>query len=163
MTFIKLDQADLDSPCRELSNSDLGIVVALVVRWQIIFCRLVLGVQSSCRTSSTIGKIAPTARPKKETNIASTRSSLITCKYCLSTLFLQLEQGNTSTFQLPFLRQHIQTLDHYIPYQFERIPLWRPCKKKNSKTYRNCPRANLLSWCQDLQYGSPPYPAQGYP
>ena len=129
----------------------------------IIFCRLVLGVQSSCRTSSTIGKIAPTARPKKETNIASTRSSLITCKYCLSTLFLQLEQGNTSTFQLPFLRQHIQTLDHYIPYQFERIPLWRPCKKKNSKTYRNCPRANLLSWCQDLQYGSPPYPAQGYP
>ena len=37
MTFIKLDQADLDSPRRELSNSGLEIVVALLVRWQIDF------------------------------------------------------------------------------------------------------------------------------
>ena len=35
MTLIKLDQAGLDSPHRELSNGDLGIFVALLVRWQI--------------------------------------------------------------------------------------------------------------------------------
>ena len=29
MTFIKLDQADLDSPRQELSNGGLGIVLAL--------------------------------------------------------------------------------------------------------------------------------------
>ena len=34
---------------RELSNDGLRIVVALLVRWQIIFCRLVLDVQSSFR------------------------------------------------------------------------------------------------------------------
>ena len=33
MTFTKLDQADLSSPCRELSIGGLGIVVALSVRW----------------------------------------------------------------------------------------------------------------------------------
>ena len=37
MTFIKLDQADLDSPRRELSNGGLEIVVALLVCWQINF------------------------------------------------------------------------------------------------------------------------------
>ena len=37
MTFIKLEQADLDSPRRELSNSGLENVVVLLVRWQIIF------------------------------------------------------------------------------------------------------------------------------
>ena len=37
MTFIKLNQADLDSLRRELSNGGLEIVVALLVRWQIIF------------------------------------------------------------------------------------------------------------------------------
>ena len=31
MTFTKLDPADLDSPCRELSSGGLGIVVALLV------------------------------------------------------------------------------------------------------------------------------------
>ena len=35
MTFTKLDQAGLDSPRRELSNAGLGIVVPLLVRWQI--------------------------------------------------------------------------------------------------------------------------------
>ena len=35
MTFTKLDQTDLDSPCQEFSNGGLGIVVALLVRWQI--------------------------------------------------------------------------------------------------------------------------------
>ena len=37
MTFIKLDQADLDFLRRELSNGGLKIVVVLLVRWQIIF------------------------------------------------------------------------------------------------------------------------------
>ena len=37
MTFIKLDQADLDSPCRELSNGGLKFVVVLLVCWQINF------------------------------------------------------------------------------------------------------------------------------
>ena len=37
MTFIKLDQADLDSPHRELSNGGLKSVVTLLVRWQINF------------------------------------------------------------------------------------------------------------------------------
>ena len=37
MTFTELDQADLDSPCRELFNGGLGIVAALLVRWQIDF------------------------------------------------------------------------------------------------------------------------------
>ena len=31
MNFTKIDQADLDSPCQELSNGGLGIVVALAV------------------------------------------------------------------------------------------------------------------------------------
>ena len=31
MTFIKLDQADLDSPCQELSNGILEVVVTLLV------------------------------------------------------------------------------------------------------------------------------------
>ena len=33
----KIDPADLNSPRRELSNGGLGIVVALLVRWQIVF------------------------------------------------------------------------------------------------------------------------------
>ena len=33
----KLDQADLNSPRQDLSNDGLGIVVALLVRWQINF------------------------------------------------------------------------------------------------------------------------------
>ena len=37
MTFIKLDQADLDSPCREISNGGLKIAVALLVRWKNFF------------------------------------------------------------------------------------------------------------------------------
>ena len=37
MTFIKLNQADLDSPRRELFNGGLENVVALLVRWQINF------------------------------------------------------------------------------------------------------------------------------
>ena len=55
MDFTKIVKADLDSPCRELSNGDLGIVVALpvcsgndfcvCVYWEansdVIFCRYV--------------------------------------------------------------------------------------------------------------------------
>ena len=37
MTFIKLDQADLDSPHQELSNGGLKSVVTLLVCWQINF------------------------------------------------------------------------------------------------------------------------------
>ena len=33
MNFTKIAKADLESPCRELSNSGLGIVVALLVCW----------------------------------------------------------------------------------------------------------------------------------
>ena len=40
--------ADLNSPRQELSNGGLGIVVALLVCWQIDFCRIILEVQSSC-------------------------------------------------------------------------------------------------------------------
>ena len=42
MTFTKLGQADFDSPCRELSNGDLGIIVALLVCSGIVFCVLLL-------------------------------------------------------------------------------------------------------------------------
>ena len=37
MGHTKIYQANLDSPNRELSNGGLGIVVALLLRWQIIF------------------------------------------------------------------------------------------------------------------------------
>ena len=36
-------KADLDSPRRELSNGGLGIVVALLVRWQIDFLSVYTG------------------------------------------------------------------------------------------------------------------------
>ena len=39
---------DLDSPCRELSNGGLGLVVALLVCPGINFRVFLLGVQSSC-------------------------------------------------------------------------------------------------------------------
>ena len=39
----KLDQADLDSPCQELSSGGLVIVVTLLVRWQIIFLSARIG------------------------------------------------------------------------------------------------------------------------
>ena len=45
MTFIKLDQAGFDSPCRELSNSGLGILVALLARWQINLLSACIGRQ----------------------------------------------------------------------------------------------------------------------
>ena len=48
MNFTKIDKADFYSPRRELSNGGLGIVVALLVCWQIIFCRLIMDVQSRC-------------------------------------------------------------------------------------------------------------------
>ena len=37
MAFVKLDQADLDSPRQELSNGGLKSVVTLLVCWQINF------------------------------------------------------------------------------------------------------------------------------
>ena len=37
----------MDSPRREIFNGGLGIVVVHLVCWQIFFCRLILGVQSS--------------------------------------------------------------------------------------------------------------------
>ena len=37
MDHTKIDPADLNSPCRDISNGGLGIVVALLVRWQIDF------------------------------------------------------------------------------------------------------------------------------
>ena len=43
MNFTKIDQADLDSPCQELSNGGLGIVAALTVFRK--FCQLILDVQ----------------------------------------------------------------------------------------------------------------------
>ena len=38
-----MHQADLDSPCQELSNSAIGIVVAPLVHWQIVFLRASTG------------------------------------------------------------------------------------------------------------------------
>ena len=49
MDHTKIGTAYLDSPCQELSDGGLGIVVALLVRWGIDFCVRALGVQSSCR------------------------------------------------------------------------------------------------------------------
>ena len=43
MNFTKIVKADLDSPRRELSNGGLGIVVALLVHWQIIFLSARIG------------------------------------------------------------------------------------------------------------------------
>ena len=48
MDHTKIVQADLDSPCRELSNDGLGIVVALSVFQKLIFRVFLPGVQSSC-------------------------------------------------------------------------------------------------------------------
>ena len=48
MDHTKIYFADLNSPCRELFNGGLGIVVALLVLWKIDFCPLILDVQSSC-------------------------------------------------------------------------------------------------------------------
>ena len=47
MTFIKLDQADLDYPCRELSNGGLKIIAALKIFCELIFRVFILGEQSS--------------------------------------------------------------------------------------------------------------------
>ena len=43
MNFTKIDQADLDSPCQELSNGGLGIVVAFPVCSGIEFSRACTG------------------------------------------------------------------------------------------------------------------------
>ena len=43
MTFTKIDPADLDSPCRELSNGGLKSIVTLLVRWQINFLSARIG------------------------------------------------------------------------------------------------------------------------
>ena len=48
MDQTKIDTADLDSPRRELSNGGLGFVVALSVRWELIFRVSAQDVQSSC-------------------------------------------------------------------------------------------------------------------
>ena len=48
MNFTKINPADLNSPRQDLSNGGLGIVAALLVLWQIDFCRLILDVQSRC-------------------------------------------------------------------------------------------------------------------
>ena len=47
----KMTHAYLDSPRREISNSGLGIVVALLVCWGIIFCVRISDAQSSCSSS----------------------------------------------------------------------------------------------------------------
>ena len=51
MDHTKLDQADLDFPCRELSVRGLGFIVGLLFFLKLIFCVRLLGVQSSCITS----------------------------------------------------------------------------------------------------------------
>ena len=43
MDHTKIYQADLDSPCQELSSGGLVIVVTLLVRWQIIFLSARIG------------------------------------------------------------------------------------------------------------------------
>ena len=48
MDDTKLKLEDLISPSRELSNGGLGVVVALLVRWQIIFRVRLADRQSSC-------------------------------------------------------------------------------------------------------------------
>ena len=49
MNVTKIVKADLDSPRRDLSNSGLVILVALLIFRQLIFCVFLLGVvQSSC-------------------------------------------------------------------------------------------------------------------
>ena len=45
---------DLNSSRQELSNGGLGIVVTLLVRWQIIFCVRFANRQSSCTQFRTI-------------------------------------------------------------------------------------------------------------
>ena len=52
MEFTKPGQKHLDSPRRELSNGGLGIVVALLVRWEINVCMFILEIQSSCKRFS---------------------------------------------------------------------------------------------------------------
>ena len=49
MDHTKIVTADLESPHRELSVRGFGIVVALLVRWQINVSRASTGVQSSCK------------------------------------------------------------------------------------------------------------------
>ena len=51
MSFTKLNQADLDFPCRELSNSGPGNAVALPFFQEVIFCVGALGVHFSCNVT----------------------------------------------------------------------------------------------------------------
>ena len=44
----KWNPEDLDSPCQELSNGGLGIVITLLVHWKIIFVGSDADAQSSC-------------------------------------------------------------------------------------------------------------------
>ena len=48
MDHTKVDQADLDFPCRELSVRGLGFAVALLVHSGIGFLSACIGWQSSC-------------------------------------------------------------------------------------------------------------------
>ena len=77
MTFTKIDPADLDSPCQELSNGGLKSVATLLVCWQIIFCRLVLDVQSSC-------------------NVDCHRTVRLSIRWLAGTWSLPLEEGRIS-------------------------------------------------------------------
>ena len=52
MNFTKIDQADLDSPHRELSNGGLGIVVALMFFLGLFFSPRLADRQSSCMCDS---------------------------------------------------------------------------------------------------------------
>ena len=48
MNHTKIVPADLDSPRRELLNSGLGLVVTLLVHWQINFSCVHFGRATSC-------------------------------------------------------------------------------------------------------------------
>ena len=56
--------SDLNSPRQELSNRGPEIVVALLVRWQIILCLLMLDVQSSCIPQLPDGSLNPLVFPR---------------------------------------------------------------------------------------------------
>ena len=45
MNFTKILETDLDSPCRDLSNGGLGIFLALLVCWGVIFSCACTGAQ----------------------------------------------------------------------------------------------------------------------
>ena len=135
INFTKIDQADLDSPRRELSNGGLGIVAALLVCWQINFlsahnerpiqlCSPIRGwtkktnFKHKTKQNQNGGKLQTQTNPSREKRFLSTpdlpRAVIIGPSPCYSPF------RNYGSLPLPPpLRRPTFTVQHW-PLQFQR-------------------------------------------